>query len=65
MSRSVEVNAKINEIYYSSSSYTQEKMLELIQIAKDIETNSRTSQNKRTSENKEELPAKTSSSNRC
>ncbi len=39
MSRSVKTNAKINEAYFSASDYTQEKMLDLILIAKSIEMN--------------------------
>lgn len=65
MSKSVRTNNKINEVYFSASDYTQQKMLDLILIAKAIETNSRTSRNKRISENEEKLPANTSSSDCC
>lgn len=50
MSKSVKSNTKINELYYSASNYTQEKMLDLIMIAKAIETNSRSSQSKKNAE---------------
>lgn len=41
ISQSVKTNAKINEVYFSASDYTQEKMLDLILIAKGIEMNAR------------------------
>ena len=50
MSKSVTTNNKINEIYFSASEYTQEKMLDLILIAKEIEINSRSTKNKKVSE---------------
>lgn len=56
MSKSVTTNNKINEIYFSASDYTQEKMLDLILIAKEIEINSRSTKNKKFSEDRNNLP---------
>lgn len=56
MSKSVITNNKINEIYFSASDYTQEKMLDLILIAKEIEINSRFTKNKKVSEDGNNLP---------
>ncbi len=39
-SAAVQTNLQINELYYSSSEYTQNQMLQLIKIAKDIEEHS-------------------------
>ena len=38
---SIRTNMQINELYYSSSEYTQQQMLNLLKIAKNIEMYSR------------------------
>lgn len=40
-STAIKTNLQINELFYSSSEHTQQKMLQLLQIAKDIENHSR------------------------
>ena len=47
-SEPVKNNMLINNLYFSSSEYTQQQMLKLLQIAKDIETHAQ-SQKRKTS----------------
>ena len=42
ISKPLQTNLELNELYYSSSEYTQQKMLDLLQIVKDIEYHART-----------------------
>ena len=41
-SKPLQTNLEINELYYSSSEYTQQQMLQLLQIVKNIEYHART-----------------------
>ena len=46
ISEPLQTNIQINELYYSSSEYTQQQMLHILQIVKDIENHDRTATNK-------------------
>lgn len=45
-SEPVKNNVLINNLYFSSSEYTQQQMLKLLQIAKDIETHAQSQKRK-------------------
>ena len=45
--KSAKINDKINELFFSSSYYTQRQMLHILQIVKDIEANASVPQDKK------------------